>query len=127
MIALLITVVLCSFTAAATNEVTLPQLTLGTNTYKDVIVKKRSATEAIVRFSGGITKVAITNLTGLPEPLATEWNREALAEGTKESLKIEEAAKAAASAKAANDYKPQIQPRNDDPSFKRIESPDPPA
>ena len=128
MVAFLITVMLCSVTvAAATNEVTLPQLTLGTNTYKDVIIRKRSATEAVVRFSGGITKVAITNLTGLPEPIATEWNREAVAESAKESLKAEEAARAAAAAKVANEDKPQLPPRDDAVDFKRIDSPDPAA
>ena len=46
-------------------ELPIPSLTLGTNTYFNVSIKKRNDIEAIVRFDGGLTMV---KLRDLPEP-----------------------------------------------------------
>lgn len=51
-------------------EVSLPSITIGTNTYNHVTVRKRNDTEAIVKFKGGLTMM---KLADLPEPLRSEW------------------------------------------------------
>jgi hypothetical protein len=62
--------VICISAQGATNELKLPQITIGTNIYKAVTLSKRNAAEALIRFDGGITKVKISDL---PEPYKTDW------------------------------------------------------
>jgi hypothetical protein len=76
---LITALVLSVATIAAADPSTkeLPQITVGTNTYKAVTLRKRNAIEAILRFDGGITMVQIADL---PEPIKSEWLDKAEAE-----------------------------------------------
>lgn len=61
---------LIACTAAATNEVQRSELTIGTNSYKNVTITKRTPVDAVVRYDGGIAKVKISDL---PDDLKAQW------------------------------------------------------
>lgn len=75
---------------AVGQETNLPTLTIGTNSYKNATIRKRNATEVIVRFDGGLTMVKIAEL---PEPIRTAWKATNVPT-SEESLKNREAAQA---------------------------------
>lgn len=56
--------------AGQSNSVSLPSLTIATNIYRQVVLTKRNALEAVLRFDGGIRKVRIADL---PEPWRSRW------------------------------------------------------
>lgn len=63
--ALILALTLCQI-GAATNEIRLPALTIGTNRYADVVLLLRNPSEGVIRYRGGIRKV---KLSELPEPI----------------------------------------------------------
>lgn len=76
----------------------LQKLTIGTNTYQNVHLTRRSDEEAIARYDGGTRKV---RLSDLPEPLRTAWYDEKSVKEKREQERIAAENKFAAEQEAA--------------------------